>query len=293
MAWEFGLLSGVAKSGVDLGYIDLTVGTSAGSAVGAWFRSGSVTDADVVSRLEALGGELLGLITELTAVASQTSGSRTALPTALMEAMDAVAGAGADPATSNRAIGQLALDAPAIPEAAYVSLFGHLVGMQWPSALVCAGTDVGSGELQTWDQRSGVSLAQAVAASCAWPGAFPTVTVAGRRYMDGGLQDAMNAQLAAGQDTVIGISCRSLASRDGMPAGEARRLRNTRDALDDLKGQGVHVVLVEPDSRFLAVSEHGAALMDLSRVRAANAAGVELGAEVAERFAPGQAISES
>jgi NTE family protein len=80
MAWEFGLLSGVAKSGVDLGYIDLTVGTSAGSAVGAWFRSGSVTDADVVSRLEALGGELLGLITELTAVASQTSGSRTALP---------------------------------------------------------------------------------------------------------------------------------------------------------------------------------------------------------------------
>jgi len=37
-----------------LDYIDLTVGTSAGSAVGAWFRSGSVTDADVIGRLEAL-----------------------------------------------------------------------------------------------------------------------------------------------------------------------------------------------------------------------------------------------
>ena len=289
MAWEFGLLSGVAKSGVDLEYIDLTIGTSAGSAVGAWFRSGSVSDADVIGRLEALGGELLELITKLTAVAPQTSGSQTALPTALMDAMNAVAQAGTDPAASNRTIGQLALDAPTIPETAYVSLFEHLVGTHWPSALVCASTDVDSGELQTWDHRSGVSLAQAVAASCAWPGAFPTVTVAGRRYMDGGVQDGLNPQLAAGHDTVLGISCRSLASEDGMTAGGARRQRNTQDALGDLKSQGSHVVLVEPDSRFLAISEHGAALMDLSRVRAANAAGVELGAEVAERFARGQA----
>ena len=289
MAWEFGLLSGITKSGVDLEHIDLTVGTSAGSAVGTWYHGG-VDDADVIGRLEALGGEFLDLMTELTAVASQTSGSQAALPgTALTNAMDAVAEAGKDPATSNRTIGQLALDAPAIPEAAYVSVFERLVGTRWPSAFVCAGTDVDSGELQTWDHRSGVSLAQAVAASCAWPGIFPPVTVAGRRYMDGGLQDGMNAQLAAGHDTVIGISCRSLASRGGMPAGNARQLRNAQDALDDLKRKGAHVVLVEPDSRFLAISEHGTALMDMSRVRAAHAAGVELGAEIAERFAPGQA----
>jgi NTE family protein len=34
MAWELGLLSGAAKRGVDLTDVDLTVGTSAGSAVG-------------------------------------------------------------------------------------------------------------------------------------------------------------------------------------------------------------------------------------------------------------------
>lgn len=227
MAWEYGLLSGVAQSGADLKYIDLTVATSAGSAVGAWFLSGGFTDADVVGRLEALGGEYLDLITKLMAAAPQTSGGQTAARTALTDAMDHVAEPGTDRAASNRTIGRLDLEAPAIPEAAYVSLFERLVGTQWPSAFVCASTDVDSGELQTWDHRSGVPLALAVAASCAWPGAFPTVTVG---------------------------------------------------------------VLVDPDSRFLAISEHGAALMDLSRVRAANAAGVELGAKVAERFAPGQAV---
>jgi predicted acylesterase/phospholipase RssA len=35
------------------------------------------------------------------------------------------------------------------------------------------------------DRMSGVSLVDAVAASCAVPGIWPPVTIAGRRYMDG------------------------------------------------------------------------------------------------------------
>jgi predicted acylesterase/phospholipase RssA len=188
--------------------------------------------------------------------------------------MDATATAQLDPAASNRKIGQLALQAPTIAEAANVSLFERLVGTQRPTAFLCIGTDVDSGELQTWDHRSGVPFAQAAAASCAWPGIFPTMTVACRRYVNGGVQDGMNAQLAAGHDTVIGISCRSLASEDNVGASTRRQLRNAQATLDDLKSQGVHVLLIEPDSRFLAISEHGSALMDISRVRAAHAAGV-------------------
>jgi NTE family protein len=246
MAWELGLLAGAVDSG-ELRDIALTVGTSAGSAVGAWFSNGSVTDTDVIDRLEALTGELV----ELTAKTRATSGNAT------------------------------------ISEAAHVSLFERLVGTRWPSDFICMATDVDTGLLQTWDRRSEVSLGRAVAASCAWPGAFPTVGIAGRRYMDGGIEDAMNARLAAGHDTVVAISCSPLDDDGGTSTEMARQLRNTRRSLDDLKSQGTNLVLIEPDRRFLAISEDDGALTDPSRLRAAHTAGLELGTEVAERFAPG------
>lgn len=113
MAWQFGVLSGIAKAGVNLDdIVDLTVGTSAGSAVGIWFRSGSMGDVRVIDRLARLGGELQDLT------------------------------------TMSRVIGQAALAAPAIPEAVYVSVMEGLVGTEWPSAFVCAGVDISSGVLE-------------------------------------------------------------------------------------------------------------------------------------------------
>jgi hypothetical protein len=96
-----------------------------------------------------------------------------------------------------------------------------------------------------------VPLAQAVAANCAWPGAFPVVNVGGRRSIDGGIQDGVNAQLATGHDIVLGISCRPLSNDGGMPPATARRLRNTRHAIDELRRpadrppQGMSLVLVD------------------------------------------------
>ena len=40
VAWELGLLAGLAESGLDLTEADLVVGTSAGSVVGAQILSG-------------------------------------------------------------------------------------------------------------------------------------------------------------------------------------------------------------------------------------------------------------
>jgi hypothetical protein len=65
----------------------------------------------------------------------------------------------------------------------------------------------------------------------------------------------------------------------------AGRQRNTQVALGELRSQGSRVIIAEPDRRFLAISEHGAALMDVSRVRPAHAAGLAYGVEVAGRLA--------
>ncbi|MGO9344171.1 MAG: patatin-like phospholipase family protein [Acidimicrobiales bacterium] len=47
-----------------------------------------------------------------------------------------------------------------------------------------------------WDEGSGVPLLQAVASSCAVPMLFPTVTIKGCRYIDGGILSHLNATVA-------------------------------------------------------------------------------------------------
>ena len=42
-----------------------------------------------------------------------------------------------------------------------------------------------------------------MAASCAVPGVYPPVTIDGRRYVDGGMRSAANADLAQGYDRVV------------------------------------------------------------------------------------------
>jgi hypothetical protein len=73
---------------------DLTVGTSAGSAVGAWFCSGGVAGGDFIGRLESLSAELVDVITKLS---TQTSGNQTIPPTGPRDAIDATGQAGTDP----------------------------------------------------------------------------------------------------------------------------------------------------------------------------------------------------
>ncbi len=47
IAWELGLLAGLAQDGVDLLGADLIVGTSAGSVVGAQITSGTPIDTPI------------------------------------------------------------------------------------------------------------------------------------------------------------------------------------------------------------------------------------------------------
>jgi NTE family protein len=78
------------------------------------------------------------------------------------------------------------------------------VSREWPDrALTVTAVDAATGEFRTFDRDSGVPLVPAVAASCAVPGVYPPVTIDGRRYVDGGMRSAANADLAAGYERVV------------------------------------------------------------------------------------------
>lgn len=66
--------------------------------------------------------------------------------------------------------------------------------------------DVETGALRVFDGSDGVSLVEAVAASCAVPGIYPPVPIQGRTYVDGGARSGSNADLVAGCDRVLGFT---------------------------------------------------------------------------------------
>ncbi|WP_230203042.1 patatin-like phospholipase family protein [Parafrankia discariae] len=101
-----------------------------------------------------------------------------------------------------RRVGRIALTAPTIPEDTHVARMAWLIGARdWPDRrLLITAVDVETGRPVVWDRGSGVPLASAVAASCAMPAAYPPVTIAGRRYMDGALGGGANIHLADGAD---------------------------------------------------------------------------------------------
>src|SRR6478752_1454482 len=154
IAWELGLLAGLAEAGVDLSSADLVVGTSAGSVVGAQLTSG-------------------------------------------------------DHPAFRRRIGALALAAEKAgrtpSEQERLDVIGaRLISPEWPERpFAVTAVDAETGEFRTFDRSSGVPLVSAVAASCAVPGVYPPVSIGGRRYIDGGMRSAANADLAKGYDRLV------------------------------------------------------------------------------------------
>jgi NTE family protein len=97
--------------------------------------------------------------------------------------------------------------------------------------------DTVTGDWRSFDRDSGVSLVDAVAASCAVPGVWPPVTTDGHRYMDGGVRSLTNADVAAGHDRVLVIALRGMMDQD------RRRLNEEIDAL----GHEVETLVIEVD----------------------------------------------
>ena len=109
---------------------------------------------------------------------------------------------------ARRRVGAYALAADTASETERrATVSSRLPTPEWPARRVLlVAVDAETGEVRVFDRQSGVSLVDAVAASCAVPGIWPPVTIGDRRYIDGGMRSNDNADLAAGFGNIVVIS---------------------------------------------------------------------------------------
>ncbi|MEA2628802.1 MAG: hypothetical protein QOJ10_1262 [Chloroflexota bacterium] len=223
IAWEIGLLAGLAEAGIDLTAADLVVGTSAGSVVGAQILSGVPLEDLYAAQLVDATGEI---------AARMGAG-------ALVRFIIAAAWPG-DARTGRARLGRAALKARTVQESERREVIRRrLPKTSWPEQkLLITAVDAETGESHVFDRDSGVPLADAVAASCAVPIVWPPITIGGHRYIDGGVRSIANADLAAGCDRVVVLAPVSVALR---PSGRISK---------QLASLGPHVksVVISPDA---------------------------------------------
>jgi NTE family protein len=195
VAWEIGVLAGLAARGVQLSAADLLVGTSAGSVVGALLAWGAGPAQLYEEQLTPVAG-------------AGQAGASTGVDTMRRRDMAIFGWAmlrHRDPDRARARIGRMALAAPTGPEARRREVIAARVpSAQWPARpLLVTAVDAVTGEFAVFTAASEVSLVDAVGASCAVPGVWPPVTMAGRRWIDGGIRSPANADLAAGYERVV------------------------------------------------------------------------------------------
>jgi len=246
VAWEIGLLAGLAEHDIDLASADLIVGTSAGSVVGADVAAGEDLEAMYQGQLAPPDGQ----------PSARMGLANTARYVVIMAGTR-------DPVRARVKMGRLALGAKTEPEAARRAVFeDRLAGRQWPARLKVTAVDALSGELTVFDGDGPAALIDAVGASCAVPGVWPPVTIGGHRYIDGGMRSPANADLADGYERVVIVA--PIAQGLGHMTGAVRQAAQLAVA-------GAEVALIRPDKA--AVRAIGRNVLDPARRAAAARAG--------------------
>ncbi|HEY0437684.1 MAG TPA: patatin-like phospholipase family protein [Phenylobacterium sp.] len=281
IAWESGLVAGLAQAGCDLGEADFILGTSAGSFVGARLALGAdrktFADPIVADRIPGDG-------------ANQRAGSsRTGPPpdlSRLMALMAEARGGARNPAKVRAEIGAWALAAQTMSEEAFIESFGHSFASlpvdAWPKrGFACTAVDAETGAFQLWTSEAKVGVVRAVASSCSVPGVYPPVTLNGRRYIDGGMRSATNADMAAGYDMVLVVAIQVAGSSGPLAEQTAARFN---DEIESLQGGGATVVTITPDEA--SVAAFGPNLMDFRRRPDAARAGLAQGQAYGEQLKP-------
>jgi NTE family protein len=257
VAWEIGILAGLAEVGIDLTDADLVIGTSAGSIVGVDVRSGvglaelyqvqtrPVGPGDVYAKMG------LGVMARYVRAMIFTR----------------------KPDVARARVGAMALRArtESEPERRRV-IESRLPISEWPAGrLQITAVDALTGELAVFDAASGVRLLDAVGASCAVPGIWPPVTVDGRRYIDGGIRSTANADLAEGCGSVVVIA--PIVGSFGAMASPLRQAAQLAES-------GARVSLIKPDRT--ALRTIGRNVLDSARRPGAARAGYAQAASVAD-----------
>ncbi len=227
IAWETGVLLGLADAGVDLTDADLFVGTSAGSVVATQVATGQA--------LVDLHDRQLASHTHERTVEFDVEAMIARFVELLADCPH--------PEELRRRIGEWALQSDTVPEAERLAIIdSRLPVKEWPLVgLRITAVDSATGEFVVFDRDSGVGLVDAVAASCAVPGVWPPVTIGDRRYVDGGVRSTINADLAEGYDQIVVLT--------PFTAGLAGDVAHECDAL---RASGSQVAVVVADERSVA-----------------------------------------
>jgi NTE family protein len=267
-AFHAGVLAAVAESsGWDPRDAEVIVGTSAGSVVGALLRAGASAP-DLAAR--ATGSPLSSAGRRLVARAEAGQGPLPRIPSrperrrvpALSAAPGALARAALQPWNARPG----ALAAAFLPEGRIptelVAAGLRPLFTEWPdAALWVNAVQLDSGRRVTFgrDATSAVTVADAVAASCAIPAFFSPVVIDGRRYVDGGVHSPTNADLVAGiaLDLVVVSSPMSIASASprfsaDQPARRWARLLLAREVAR-VRRAGTPVLTFQPTPADVAV----------------------------------------
>jgi NTE family protein len=193
IAWELGVLRGIADADPTLARrilaADLMVGTSAGSSVAAQITSGVSLDDLYAAQLR----------TETAEIEVEVDMEK------LFADFGAALAGASGPEDAGRRLGALARATSTVdPGVRLAAVDARLPVKEWPNRrLRLPAVDAETGALTVFSRESGVALVDAVAASCAVPGVWPPVPIAGRRFIDGGVRSLTNADLAAGADRVL------------------------------------------------------------------------------------------
>jgi NTE family protein len=253
-AWEIGIVAGLAHAGLDMTAVaDLVVGTSAGATAAAQVRGGKPA------------AELLAsVLAEPLRPVGQNRERPPSLPMAtVFERMRAIGAAATSAADLQRAMGAFGLESDSTlgPGAGQrrAIVAARLPRPEWPDRpMIVVAVDAHTGELAAFDRDSGVDLVDAVTASCALPGLVSTVSINGRRYIDGGVRSTENADLASGYANVVVLSplggrSETPPERGADPAGQFEGLRrfpgtDLAGQVEALRKQGSRVEVITPDA---------------------------------------------
>jgi len=252
VAWETGVVAGLLEAGVDLRAAESIVGTSAGSMVG--------------TRLAA--GQDLRTPSSAVAVPVQDGGPDVAI---LQKVFGRWTVAQRVDAEFLVAIGDLAVQARTVDEAAWIAATGGSIGVvDWPhDRLRLVAVDVADGRLGVHDRASGAPLDRAIAASCAVPGMFPPITINGRRFMDGGIRSGTSADLLLPDQPSLVLVIAPLCRGSSAIGDLAERCLDNE--IEALEAAGARVIKVVPNDADKAA--FGPNLMDAARAEPADAAG--------------------
>ncbi len=246
LAWMLGYATGLAQEGVDLAQADVTLGTSAGSIVGAAIKGGKLIEvSETLRKLGADPDQANKLLSISVGAQSQVRAQ------SVMGATTEIT------KDSLNQIGRAAMAAHNSPVDKYILSLNAILGLDsWPIGHHTTATDCYTGQSLIVSEANGIPISVAAAASSSLPGVNGPTWLGDQFCMDGGVSDSSTHGLAlTGAKFVLIIGmfdfeahppehvnpAFGIAERiaPGTAQREARELR--------AQGSTVHVTIAGPD----------------------------------------------